>query len=227
MLSGVWKLPLMRLDMGALFSLPASDVQERLGAAIARAEKFSPCVLWLSGLHNSYTGYGFPREGDARSVGPLLTWMREHRSPVHVVATLDDISAVPPVLMYSFERVFLLDIPHAAERRAIFLIHLRRSGVVLVERRLCLDELVERSQGFTGSEIERVVRESQFAAFRDGCREIEHSDLQRSLSEIVPLGRLYAEAMKKTGRWMTDGGALPASADPPGSQADGGRVFDV
>ena len=227
MLSGVWKLPVMRLDMGVLFCLPASDVQKRLSAAISKAEKFSPCILWLSGLHNSYTGYGFPGEGDARSAGPLLTWMREHRSPVHVVATLDDISAVPPVLMYSFERVFLLDIPHAAERRAIFLIHLRRSGVVLVERRLCLDELVERSQGFTGSEIERVVRESQFAAFRDGCREIEHSDLQRSLSEIVPLGRLYAEAMKKTGRWMTDGGALPASADPPGSQADGGRVFDV
>ena len=231
MLSGLWKLPLLRLDVGALFGSLLGESEKNLSRAVSLAETVSPCILWIDEMEKAFAGSGAAslNAGAATRVfGSFLTWMQEHRSPVYVLATANDIEALPPELLGRFDRVFFLDLPHDAERKAIFLIHLQRAGVVYPERTFFrTDELIERSRGFVGREIERVVREAQFTAFADYNREIEQEDLLLGLSEIVPLSKSHAEVIEKLRKWKTDGRAFPASADPPVAQAVGGRVLDV
>jgi SpoVK/Ycf46/Vps4 family AAA+-type ATPase len=153
--------------------------------------------------------------------------MQEHKSPVFVMATANDVSALAPELMSRFDRVFFLDMPSDDERRDIFKIHLTRAGEAFPERRFDFEELIEKSRGFVGREIERVVREAQFTAFADSQREIEQEDLLLALREVVPISRSHAEAIDDLRKWKTDGRAFPASSDPVAEQGKKGRNIQI
>ncbi len=58
----------------------------------------------------------------------LLTWMQEHRAPVFLIATANDISALPPELLRKgrFDEIFFVDLPTPAARASIFAIHLTK-----------------------------------------------------------------------------------------------------
>ncbi len=229
MLSGLWKLPLLRLDVGTLFASLLGESEANMRKAIMLAETVSPCILWIDEMEKAFAGSGAGslNSGAAtRLFGTFLTWMQEHRTPVFVIATANDVSALAPELMGRFDRTFFLDLPNAAERRAIFLIHLKRAGVSFPERQFRLDELVEKSRGMVGREIERAVREAQFTAFADGNREIEQADLLSALAETVPLSRSHQEVIEHLRRWKTEGRAFPASREDPAA-AEGGRSIEV
>ena len=93
----------------------------------------------------------------ARVFASILTWMQEKKSEVFVVATANDITALPPELLRRgrFDEIFFLDLPNRRERREIFAVHLEK------RRRLPesfdLDRLAEASEGYVGSELEQAV----------------------------------------------------------------------
>ncbi len=86
---------------------------------------------------------------------------------------------------------------------------------------------MEKSRGFVGREIERVVREAQFTAFADGQREIEQDDLLLGLKEVVPLSKSHAEAIEVLRRWKTEGRAFPASSPEVMTASSGGRRIEI
>ena len=153
--------------------------------------------------------------------------MQEHTTPVFVIATANDIEGLPPELMGRFDRTFFLDLPNDQERREIFLIHLKRAGETFPDRKFRLDELLEKSRGMVGREIERSVREAQFTALADQNREIEQDDLLTALSEVVPLSRSHAEVIDKIRKWKTDGRAFPASSEPTQEAGQKRRVLET
>lgn len=228
MLSGLWKLPLLRLDVGALFGSLLGESETNLRKAIMLAETVSPCLLWIDEMEKAFAGAKSEfRSGAATRVfGTFLTWMQEHEAPVFVIATANDIQALPAELMGRFDRTFFLDLPNETEIRTIFRIHLKRAGVSFPERQFRLDELVEQSRGMVGREIERAVREAQFTAFADGNREIEQTDLLAALAETVPLSRSHQEIIEALRKWKTEGRAFPASSEakPPTQR---GRAIEV
>ena len=230
MLSGLWKLPLLRLDVGALFGSLLGESEQNMRRAISLAETVSPCILWVDELEKAFAGSsaGSLHAGAATRVfGTFLTWMQEHKSPVFVMATANDVSALAPELMSRFDRVFFLDLPSDVERHEIFKIHLTRAGETFPERRFDFGELVEKSRGFVGREIERVVREAQFAAFAEGEREIEQEDLHTALEEVVPISRSHAEAIDELRKWKTDGRAFPASSEEAADNGRQGRIIET
>src|SRR4030095_7010135 len=90
MLSGLWKLPLLRLDVGAVFGSLLGESEKNLRDAIALAETVSPCILWIDEMEKAFAGSsaaaGVLSSGAASRVfGTFLTWMQEHRSPVFVL----------------------------------------------------------------------------------------------------------------------------------------------
>jgi SpoVK/Ycf46/Vps4 family AAA+-type ATPase len=229
MASGLWKLPLLRLDVGALFGSLLGESEEHMRKAINLAETVSPCILWIDEMEKAFSGAssGALTGGAAtRLFGTFLTWMQEHTSPVFVIATANDIDGLPPELMGRFDRIFFLDLPTDAERREIFLIHLQRAGVTYPERSFRLDELVRASRGFVGREIERVVREAQFTAFADENREMEMDDLRIALTETVPLSKSHSEIIDALRKWKTEGRAFPASSDEQVVQVNKGSVLE-
>ena len=118
-----WRLPLLRLDMGRIFSGLVGSSEENLRRAIQVAESVAPVVLWIDEIEKGLSGIQAPRARSdggvtARVFGTLLTWLQEKTAPVFVVATANRIEQLPPELLRKgrFDEIFFIDLPVA--RRA-------------------------------------------------------------------------------------------------------------
>ena len=206
-LAGFWGLPLVRLDLGALFS---GDVppEPSLRAAARAAEAMSPCVLWVDEIEK-----GFP-EGDAetsRLLGTLLTWLQEKTSPIFFVATANSVDTLPPELLRRgrFDEIFFVDLPDLEARKQIVAIHLRARG-----RNPALFDVTEVAQlavNFSGAELEQVVVAALYSAFA-AQREVIQADLLEATRTTVPLFRLRESEIKALRTWAKDR-ARPAGHD--------------
>src|SRR4051812_9301324 len=129
-IASAWSLPLLRLDLGRIFSSLIGSSEENLRRAIRVAESVSPAVLWVDEIEKGLAGNAGAAVTDsgvsARVFGALLTWLQEKTAPVFVVATANRIDALPPELLRKgrFDEIFFIDLPSTAERREIFRIHL-------------------------------------------------------------------------------------------------------
>ena len=56
MLSGLWKLPLLRLDVGALFGSLLGESEHNMRKAMMLAEAVSPCILWVDEMEKAFAG---------------------------------------------------------------------------------------------------------------------------------------------------------------------------
>jgi ATP-dependent 26S proteasome regulatory subunit len=198
-----WALPLLRLDLGRIFSSFIGSSEENLRRAINVAESVAPTVLWLDeiekGLSGS-TGQVTDSGVSARVFGTLLTWLQEKTAPVFVVATCNRIDALPPELLRKgrFDELFFIDLPSAAERREIFRIH-------LVQRQrdpsaFDLDALAVAAEGFSGSEIEQSIIAGLYSAFAESAQ-LSQPHLLRALSETFPLSATMAEEIARLRDW--------------------------
>jgi AAA+ superfamily predicted ATPase len=199
-----WRLPLLRLDMGRIFSGLVGSSEENLRRAIRVAESVAPAVLWideiekgLSGIHSSGTSDGGVT---ARVAGTLLTWLQEKTAPVFVVATANRIEQLPPELLRKgrFDDIFFIDLPALPERREIFEIHVRRRGRDPSAHDL--DALARRAAGFSGAEIEQAVVSALYEAFAEG-KELLPAHLERAVSEALPLSTTMREEIDRLRDW--------------------------
>jgi AAA+ superfamily predicted ATPase len=205
--AGLWHLPLLRLDVSALFGSPSPEAELR--QALKVAEAMSPDVLWIDEIDK---GFEADSEGrTARVLGTVVTWLQEKRSPVFVVATANEVERLPPELTRRgrFDAVFFVDLPDVHERVEILSLHLRRRG--RSPDRYDLHGLARTTANFAGSELEQVVVGGLHRAF-SARRELSQQDLDLEASETVPLYSTYEEKIKKLRQWARSR-ARPASLD--------------
>lgn len=209
-----WRMPLLRLDVGAIFDSAVGASEANLRHAIALAEGISPCVLWVDEVDKGFARIEGSAASDAgtasRVFGTFVTWLQEKRAPVFVIATANAIEALPPELARKgrFDEVFFVDLPGPAERLEILRIHL-----VKRERdpsAFDLEALAEAAEGYSGAEIEQAVVAGLFHAFEAG-RKLETRDILRALRETVPLSRTMSEQIEALRKWAA-GRARPASS---------------
>jgi hypothetical protein len=155
MISGLWQLPLLRLDVGALFGSYVGESEDRCRRALHIAETIAPCILWVDEIEKAFAFGGGDGGTSQRVFATLLTWMQDKKAPCFVVATANNIAALPPELMRKgrFDEIFFLDLPHMSERREIFITHLKRRN--RNPRDFDLKRLVKESDGYVGAEINR------------------------------------------------------------------------
>ena len=209
-----WSLPLLRLDLGRIFSSLIGSSEENLRRAIRVAESVAPAVLWIDEIEKGLAGSAGSAVTDsgvsARVFGSLLTWLQEKTAPVFVVATANRIEALPPELLRKgrFDDIFFIDLPSAAERRDIFRIHLGRRQRDPAQ--FDLDALADASEGFSGSEIEQCAVAALYYAFAAG-RELTQADLMRAAQEAFPLSSTMGEEITRLREWSKNR-TRPASA---------------
>ena len=209
-ISKTWSMPLLRLDVGRLFSSLVGSSEARTRETISRAEAMSPCILWIDEIDK---GFG----GDARSDGgtsqrvlaSLLTWMSEKESAVFVIATANAIDKLPAELLRKgrFDEIFFLDLPNSEERLSILDLHLKK------RRPSCsfpLSTIIDRTEGFSGAELEQAVIEGMHISFSED-RELMEKDLIKAVSELVPLSRTAKEQIDLLKEWSSSGRARSAS----------------
>ena len=191
-----WRLPLVRLDLSAVFGQPRPE--EALRGAIRVAEAMAPVVLWIDEIEK-----GFDREGGGMAVrllGGMVTWLQEKSKEVFVVATANRVADLPPELPRKgrFDEIFFVDLPNPRERREILLVHLGRRG--LDPSRFDVESLVKRTDRFTGSELEQIVIAGMYSAFARGDAATD-GDLAAAAAEMVTLYETFEPEIKALREW--------------------------
>lgn len=218
--SSLWKLPLLRFDLGRMFSSLVGSSEENIRQAIQTAESIAPAILWIDEIDKALAGATSSSGSDggtaARVFGTLLTWLSEKKSPVFVIATANDISHLPPELLRKgrLDEIFFVDLPTPEERMEIFRIHLKKRGRPPAE--FALDDLARQSEGFSGAEIEEAVIAALFDSFSRQAQ-LDNDAIMASLAETVPLSKTMNEELNRLRNWAV-GRARPASgvaARPP------------
>jgi AAA+ superfamily predicted ATPase len=166
--ANLFAVPLLRLDIGKLMGKYVGESEENLRKAIKTAEAVSPCVLWIDELEKAFAGIGGTGGGSditTRLFGNFLTWLQEKESSVYVLATSNDVSRLPPEFLRKgrFDELFLVELPDAEERRSIFEIHLKKRGKF--NQDIDTIKLLKASEGFSGADIEAVIKETIEEAF--------------------------------------------------------------
>jgi SpoVK/Ycf46/Vps4 family AAA+-type ATPase len=211
MIGGMWQLPLLRLDMGALFGSLVGESEERTRRAIRLAETIAPCVLWIDEMEKGLSQDGGDSGTSARVFGSILTWMQEKTAPVFTVATANDISRMPPELLRKgrFDEIFFLDLPTLDERKEIFTVHLKKRNRLPVE--YDIQALAEASEGYVGSELEQAIIDAMYIGFNENMRNFTSADILQCLKNQVPLSISQKETIQFLRRWLHEGRALSAS----------------
>ena len=211
--SSLWNLPLLRLDIGSVFSGLVGSSEANIRSVVKTAESIAPCLLWLDEMDKGLSGVHSSNFSDggttARVLSSFLTWMQEKTAPVFIVATANDISSLPPELLRKgrFDEIFFLDLPSLNERIDIFKIHLQKRN--RDPQKFDLKLLGDLSQGFSGSEIEQVVISALYDSY-DEDREVQTADLVSTLRQSVPLSHTMREAIDALRQWAQTR-ARPAS----------------
>lgn len=197
-----WRMPLIRLDMGRIYSGLVGSSEENLRKAIRVVESLAPVVLWVDEIEKGLAGStGSNDTGvSARVFGTLLTWLQEKTAPVFVVATANRIDGLPPELLRKgrFDEIFFIDLPTEAERRDILTLQLTKRG-----RNPALypvKELAVQTQDFSGAELEQAIVAGLYDAFADG-KELEPAHLTTAIAETTPLAVTMAEEVEKLRDW--------------------------
>ena len=217
--ASIWKMPLLRLDMARIFGGLVGESESNMRNTIKTAESLEPCVLWIDEIEKGLSGgQGGERDGgtSTRVFGAFLTWMQEKQKEVFVFATANDISKLPPELLRKgrFDEVFFVDLPDKETRKKIFEIHLKAKEQGKVKPS---DELIEKTEGFSGAEIESIVNEAHFMAHNDKKEDttITAKHLIEATKLIVPLSTTMKENIEKLREWSNDRCRKASNADPP------------
>lgn len=215
-----WKFPLLRFDLGKVFGGIVGESERNIRYALDVAKTISPCVLWIDEIEKGLSGSQSSGRTDggtsARVFGTFLTWMQEKKEPVFVVATANDISSLPPELLRKgrFDEIFFVDLPSASERENIFNIHLKNKNRDYKALGLDMSELVKKTEGFSGAEIEEVVNEALFNAYANGQKDLKQENLLECISATSPLSRTMAETIASLRKWAEQRARM-ASKDKP------------
>lgn len=185
-----FNVPLLRLDVGMLMGKYVGESENNMRRAIKTAEAVSPCVLWIDELEKAFSGlggHGGSSDVTTRLFGQFLTWLQEKKSPVYVVATSNDISALPPEFLRKgrFDELFIVDLPSPEERHRIFEIHLKKRGKL--SDQVDILKLLKDTEGYSGADIESVVKKAVETAFISGDRTVTTERLKEAIKTTKPI----------------------------------------
>lgn len=212
-IASLWNLPLLRLDVGKIFSGIVGSSEQNVRRAIQVAESVAPVILWMDEMEKGFAGVKSSPLSDAgttsRVFGTFVTWLQEKTAPVFVVATANDISQLPPELLRKgrFDEIFFVDLPSAEERKEVFSIHLSKRKRNPAD--YDLNAFAVASEGFSGAEIEQAVVSALFTAFGDNS-DLTNEHILNAIGDSVPLSVTMAEEIAYLRAWA-DKRARPAS----------------
>lgn len=204
----LFEVPLLRLDMGRLMGKYVGESEANMRKAIALAEAISPCVLWIDELEKAFAGIGGEGGGadvTTRLFGTFLTWLQEKDSMAFVVATANNIVKMPPELLRKgrFDEIFYVDLPTEAERKKIFSIHIGKRRPADLES-IDIAKLARETNGYSGADIEGVVRDSVEDAFADGKDKLSTEDIQKAIKQTHSLSEIMKDSLEEMAKAYKD-----------------------
>jgi SpoVK/Ycf46/Vps4 family AAA+-type ATPase len=197
-----WGLPLLKLDPANLYDKYVGDSEKNFKRAMQTAERMSQVVLWIDELEKAFAAGNVEVDGGVskRVFGTFLSWLQDRSGDVFVVATSNDVTALPPEFIRKgrFDEVFFVDLPKPTARQAIFEIHLRRRKQDPAA--LDLAALVVATEGFSGAEIEQTIISALYSAFTGGGA-LTTEVLLDEINQTRPLSATMVERLDELRAW--------------------------
>jgi len=230
-IGAMWHMPLLRLDVGKVFGSLVGSSEENMRKAIKTAEAVAPSILWLDELEKGFSGSSSSGQTDggttARVFGTFITWLQEKQSAVFVIATANDVKALPPELLRKgrFDEIFFVDLPSPKERHEIFKIHILKRN--RDPKEFDFDALVAASQQFSGSEIEQAVVSALYDCYEENKADLTTERLVKSVEEIIPLAYTMKEGIDGMREWSKSRARRASFVDADGREEGGGRKLEI
>ena len=205
--AGVFGVPLLRLDFSALYNKYHGETERKLREALKTADVMEPCVLWIDEIEKGLAGRGGETGTTQRVLGSFLTWLAEKTTRVFVVATANDISALPPELVRKgrFDEIFFVDLPDAKTRARIVEIHLRKRNQE--PSRFDLGRIAGETEGFSGAELEQAVVAAFYLAHA-ASEDLSTEHILHEISQTQPLSVVMQERIAALRTWA-EGRTVP------------------
>ena len=203
-IASLWKMPLLKLDMGKMFHSLVGSSEANIREALKVADAIAPCVLWIDELDKSASGTESSGRTDSGTTGrvimTLLTWLQEKTSPVFVVATANDPTKLPAALLRKgrFDELFFVDLPNQLERTEILKIHIKKRK--RDDAKFDLTKVVNITEGFSGAELEELVNAAMFRAFGE-TREFTTDDMVKEAEATIPLSKTMEIEINALREW--------------------------
>ena len=214
--STAWQCPLLRFNFGAMKSKYVGDSEQTIRRAYKTIETVGKCVVWIDEIEKDLQGAtSSSSDGgvSADALGSFLSWMQERQGDAFVIATANDVSALPPELLRKgrFDEVFFVDLPNEVERKAVLKAALRSHGRadVAVDH----DAIACECEGYSGAEIAALVPDALYSAFSDGEREITTADIIASARTVVPLSKTAEKKITALREWGKSNARAASSVD--------------
>ncbi len=198
--AGIFGVPLLRLDLAGVHDKYVGESERRLRESLATADVMAPCVVWVDEIEKGLASSDSDTGASRRILGTFLTWLAEKRAAVFVVATANDISALPPELIRKgrFDEVFFVDLPTPAERAEILAIHAGRRGITLDPAGMAA--VAAATEGFSGAELEQAISSAEYAAHAEG-RPVQADHVLAEVRATRPLSVVMAEQVAALRQW--------------------------
>lgn len=213
MAARAWDLPLFRFDIGSVYDKWVGESEKKMREALRFLDNVAPCVVWIDEIEKGLSVSDGGNDTGRRVLGQFLFWLQESSSRVFLVATANDIAALPPELFRKgrFSQTFFIDLPNGAERGAALTqycaqsLHWRPEGNQL-------ETLVQATRGFSYADIEYSIKDLAQQALLYGDEVITMENLLEGLSSIVPFAESNPDAVEQIRKWGHER-AIPASRD--------------
>jgi hypothetical protein len=212
-----WGVPCIKLDIGGTRSKWVGESEGNIRDAQRILEAIGPSVCWIDEIEKALGGAsdGAADGGVSKdALGSLLTWMQDRKGSTYVVATANDISALPPELLRKgrFDEIWFIDLPNASERRAILEVSFRKTGrdpAALGD----VSEFVQASDGYNGAEIAASVKAGLKRCFKDGKRDATPGDFAEAIKASPPLSQTRKESIDRLRAWAPGRARLASASD--------------
>lgn len=185
----------------AILNKWVGESEKTLREIFKKARQAAPAIIFIDELDSIAPKRGLGLEGNMvaeRVVDTLLTEMDGLLSlkSVVVIGATNRPDILDPALLRAgrFDKVIEIPVPDKSARFEILKIHSRKMPLEHVD----LKELAELTEGFTGADLENLVREAGMTAIREETEKVTQEHFEKALKSIIPSVRKDdMESMKK------------------------------
>nr|YP_009674952.1 cell division protein FtsH [Rhizochromulina marina]QDH81803.1 cell division protein FtsH [Rhizochromulina marina] len=189
-IAGEANVPFMSISGSEFVEMFVGIGASRVRDAFKKAKKNAPCIIFIDEIdavgRQRGAGVGGGNDEREQTLNQLLTEMDgfEGNTGIIVVAATNRVDTLDAALLRPgrFDRQITVNLPDLKGRVEILKIHARNKKL---DTNVSLENIAQRTPGFSGADLENVLNEASILAARRNETIITTSDINKSIERII------------------------------------------
>jgi SpoVK/Ycf46/Vps4 family AAA+-type ATPase len=183
-------LPMVQLDPSDFLRGIVGATEARTKQIISVIESLAPIVLFIDEVDQLFMARSQIFSGDSgvtiRMINTLLSYLGDQKRQSFVIGTTNFITNVDPAFLRPgrVDEVIIVPLPDKDAREQILKVHTSVIRKIPLSSDVNLQELSERTEWWTGAELEKLVLEASRIAFRNNKNSVTKEHFDQAFNEI-------------------------------------------